>query len=197
VKPPFEKHQDAGRIPRGSSVRVVEFKSLEQKARWLDSAASLDSLSRGVQDFARRFLQMNDAEARTRAIHRWVRDHIHYERDFRVSQGSPGEEFADTETTIARGFGDCDDKSRAFVAIVRAAEMLRPLGVQVRVRPVFMRHPLAFVHVQVEVRWPRSELSDHAQPGGWLLAEMILKYAEIGDDPDSVRRGPQGQRILA
>ena len=194
---PFQAHQNAGRIPRGSSDRVLEFKSLEQKARWLDAAASLDSLRRGVQDVARRFLEIPDAEARTRAIHRWVRDHIHYEQDYRVSQGMAGEEFADTETVLERGYDDCDGKSRAFVALVRAAEMLRPLGVQARIRDVFMRHPFSFVHVQVEVKWPRSELAERAGPGGWLLAEMILKNAEIGDDPDQVPRGPHGERLLA
>jgi len=193
----FHEHQNAGRIPAGAGDRVIQFATLEEKARWLDAASSLDSLRQGVQNVARRFLLIDGAEARTRAIHRWVRDHIHYEQDYRVSQGLPGEEFADTETILARGYDDCDGKSRAFVAIVRAAEMLKPLGVEVRIRDVFMKHPLSFVHVQVEVRWPRSELSERAEAGGWLLAEMILKGAEIGDDPDNVPRGSRGERVLA
>ncbi len=190
-------HQNLTRIPAGSSDRVIDFASLEQKARWLDAAASLDSLRRGVQDVAGRFIGIEDPEARTRAIHRWVRDNIHYEQDYRVSQGLPGEEFADSETILRRGYDDCDGKSRLFVALLRAAEMLRPLHVEARIRDVFTRHPLAFVHVQVEVRWPRSELSERAENGGWLLAEMILKGAEIGDDPDDVPRGPRGERVLA
>lgn len=193
----YLKHQNASRIPKGSSVRVVQFASLEEKARWLDAAASLDSLRGNVQQFARRFLGVEGPEARTRAIHRWVRDHIHYEFDFRVSQNERGEEFVDTETMIRRGYADCDDKARGFVAIVRAAEMLRPLGTEARIRSVFVRHPLAFVHVQVEVRWPRSQLDERAQPGGWLLAELILKNCEIGEDPDQCPRGPRGERLLA
>jgi len=197
MKPEFRKHQNASRIPKGSSVRAVQFPSLEEKARWLDAAASLDALRGNVQDFVRRFLEVEGAEARTRAIHRWVRDHVHYEQDFRVSVGVPGEEFVDTETMIRRGYADCDDKARGFVALVRAAEMLRPLGVEARIRSVFVRHPLAFVHVQVEVRWPRSQFDERAQPDGWLLAEMILKNCEIGEDPDQCPRGPRDERLIA
>jgi hypothetical protein len=193
----YAKHQDASRVPKGSINRVVHFATLAEKARWIDAGASLDSLRTGVQQFAGRFLAMRDPEARTRAIHRWVRDHIHYEHDFRVSQNTRGEELADTETILRRGYDDCDGKARAMVAIIRAAEMLRPLGVQARTRNIFTRHPIAFVHVQVDVRWPRSELSERAQPGGWLLAELILKGAEIGDDPDTIARGPNGERLLA
>lgn len=193
----YQNHWNPSRIPKGSTNRVVRFETLQEKARWLDAMAGMDSLRTSVQEFARRFLNMNDAEARTRAIQRWVRDNIHYESDFRVSQGHAGEELADTPTMLRRRFEDCDGKARAMVAIVRAAEMLRPLGVQARIRPVYTRHPYAFVHVQVEVRWPRSEISERAQPGGWLLAELILKGAEIGDDPDTVPRGPGGERLLA
>jgi transglutaminase-like putative cysteine protease len=193
----FRKYENASRIPPNSTVRVLTFRTLDEKASWLDSNASLDALRGQVQTAAKRFLRINDAEARTRAIQRWVRDVIGYQYDFRVSQGMPGEEFADTSSTIERGFGDCDDKARAFVALVRAAEMKAPLGVQARVRPVFVREPEdRFVHVQAEVRWPRSELHENAMPGGWLLAELIVKGCEIGQDPDTVPRLPSGDRAI-
>lgn len=191
------KHQDAGRVPRGSSVRVIRFTSHLAKARWLDSAASLDSLRRGVMRAAQRFLHVRDPEARTRAIHAWVRDNIHYETDYRVSQGQQGEEFADSETILRRGYDDCDGKSRLMVAIMRAAEMLAPLGTQARIRDVFRRHPLAFVHVQVETRWPGSIRLENAQRDGWILAELILKGCELGQNPDACPRGPRGERLLA
>lgn len=193
----FRKHENSSRVPLSSSNRVLVFPTLEEKASWLDSSAGLDALRGQVQSHVKRFLGISDAEARTRAIQRWTRDNIHYQYDFRVSQGMPGEEFADTPTSLERGFGDCDDKARAFVALVRATEMLHPLGVEARIRPVFTRVPDdRFTHVQAEVRWPRSTLHENAMPGGWLLAELIVRGCEIGQDPDTVPRLPSGDRAI-
>lgn len=204
----FRKYENKSRVPSSSTDRVLRFASLDEKARWLDGAASLDALRGQVQDHARRFLQIADPEARTRAIQRWVRDSIKYQYDFRVSLGLPGEEFADTSTSLTRGYGDCDDKARAFVALVRATEMMigeqarrrgerPPRPVQVRIRPVFTKGPNpAFVHVQAEVRWPRSELQENAMQGGWLLAELIVKGCEIGQNPDTVPRLANGDRAI-
>jgi len=193
----FRKYENPSRVPPSSTTRVLVFPTLEEKAAWLDGAAGLDALRGQVQTHAKRFLAIPDAEARTRALQRWVRDHIGYQYDFRVSQGMPGEEFADTSSTLDRGFGDCDDKARAFVALVRAAEMQKPLGTEARIRPVFARAPEdRFVHVQAEVKWPRSHLHENAMPGGWLLAEVIVKGCEIGQDPDTVPRLPSGERQI-
>jgi transglutaminase superfamily protein len=186
------------RVPDQSQDRVIGWATLEEKANWLDGAASLDALRGGTLRVASRFFGLPTAEARTRAIQRWVRDNIRYTYDFRASQGTRGEEFADTETTIERGYGDCDDKARAFVALVRAAERKRPLGAQARIRPVFKMHPLKeFVHVQAETRWWGSSMNGNAMPGGWLLAELILAHCEIGQNPDELPRGPNGQRLIA
>ncbi len=192
----FRRFENPSRVPRTSTNRVLSFATLEEKAKWLDAAASLDALRLQVQHHAQRFLGYSDAEARTRAIQRWVRDNIHYQYDFRVSQGLPGEEFGDTSTLLARGYGDCDDKARAFVALVRAAEMVKPLRVKARIRPIFTKQPAQFVHVQAEVTWPRSELHENAMPGGWLLAELIVKGCEIGQDPDTVPRLASGERAI-
>lgn len=194
----FRKHENASRVPANSSVRVLTFKSLEDKANWLDANASLDALRGEVQNQAQRFILIPDAEARTRAIQRWVRDAIRYQYDFRLSQNLPGEEFADTTTTIERGFGDCDDKARAFVALVRAAEMLAPLHTAGRIRPVFARVPEdRFVHVQAEVKWPGSARHENTMgPKGWLLAELIVKGCEIGQDPDTIPRTRSGERQI-
>ena len=188
----------ACRVPDRSTGRVVGWRTLEEKAHWLDGAASLDALRRGIERVAARFCLMPNGEARTRALQRWVRDNIRYIYDWRMSQGSRGEEFADAETTLERGYGDCDDKSRLFVALVRAAEQVRPMGVQARIRPVFRAHPLwEFVHVQAEVRWFGSQVHPSAMPGGWLLCELILAYCEIGQNPDELPRGPNGDRLIA
>lgn len=194
----FRKYENASRVPRDSTVRVIVFKSLEEKAAWLDANAGLDALRGQVQDHAKRFLGLPDAESRTRAIQRWVRDNILYQYDWRTSQWLPGEEFADTSSTLERGFGDCDDKARAFVALVRAAEMQKPLNVRARIRPVFAKLPdERFVHVQAEVKWPRSQLHENAiLPGGWLLSELIVRGCEIGQDPDTVPRQKDGERAI-
>jgi hypothetical protein len=185
------------RVPDRAAVRVVGWRTLAEKANWLDGAASLDALRKGTQAIAQRFLNLPTAETRTRAIQRFVRDGVRYTQDFRVTQGHRGEEFADTVSALVRGYGDCDDKARAFVALVRAAERQVPLGAQARIRPVFTRHPLEFVHVQAEARWWGSDAHPAAMPGGWLLCELILARCEIGQNPDELPRGPDGQRLIA
>jgi hypothetical protein len=184
------------RVPDRSQGRVVGWPTLEEKAQWLDGAASLDALRAGLQRLSQAFGERT-ADRRTRQIHRWVRDQIRYINDFRVSTNERGEEFADPESLIVRGYGDCDDKARCFVALVRAAEITRPMGARARIRPVFRRHPYEFVHVQAEVRWPHSEFHQKAMPGGWLLAELILYGCEIGQDPDEMPRDIHGQRRIA
>jgi hypothetical protein len=195
--PNYRQHQDASRIPRNTTDRVIAFSTLAEKANWLDAAASLDSMRTGIQDVARRFVAEKDPELRTRNIHRFVRDRIHYEQDYRVSQGQPGEEFADSETVLKRGYDDCDGKARLFVALMRAAEVVRPLGTAARIRAVFRKHPLDFVHVQAEVMFHGSKRVTTADPDGWVLAELILKGCELGQNPDDCPRGPRGERILA
>lgn len=185
------------RVPGRSSARVIGWRTLAEKASWLDGGASLDALRRGTQRVAARFCNIPSGEARTRAIQRWVRDNIRYIYDWRMSQGGRGEEFADAQSCIARGYGDCDDKARLFVALVRAAERETPLGVQARIRPVFRPYPLEFVHVQAEVRWWGSDTHPRAMPGGWLLCELILAYCEIGQNPDELPRGFNGERLIA
>lgn len=192
----FRRFENPSRVPDTSTNRVLSFATLGEKAKWLDAAAGLDSLRTLVQHHAKRFLAYSDAEARTRAIQRWVRDNIKYQYDWRVSQGLPGEEFSDTSTLLERGYGDCDDKARAFVALIRAVEMVKPLGVKSRIRPIFTKTPRQFVHVQAEVIWPRSELHENAMPEGWLLAELIVKGCEIGQDPDTVPRLASGERQI-
>jgi len=193
----FRLHENASRIPVTSKGRVLVFGSLKEKAQWLDSAASLDALRSDIQDYTKRFQAFSEPESRTRAIQRFVRDNIKYQYDFRLSTGRRGEEFADSSTLLKRGYGDCDDKARIFVALVRAMEMIKPLGVRSRIRPIFTKHPYEFVHVQAEVKWPRSNLHENSQgPKGWLLAELIVKDCEIGQNPDTVPRLSNGERAI-
>jgi len=193
----WSTHDNAGRIPDHTEDRVLTFKTLDEKARWLDAEASLDSLREGVQVAAGRVTREISPEMRARKLQRWVRDNIKYVADFRVSTGQEGEELADSETILRRGYDDCDGKSRLFVALVRAAEMLAPVGLASRIRPVFKKHPLAFVHVQCEAIWHGSKALPYAEPpDGWVLVELILRGCEMGQNPDDMPRGPHGERII-
>jgi transglutaminase-like putative cysteine protease len=168
--------------------RRVAFSTLEEKAQWLDSAASLDANLTAVRHLAGRFARAAGANQwgqLARDLHRFVRDSIRYVHD-------PGsEEFADSAVILARGYEDCDGKARLFVALCRSC------GIDARIRPVFKKHPIDFVHVQCEVRWPGSALESSSTADGWMLAEIILHGCEIGQDPDTCPRGPGGKRLLA
>lgn len=188
----MKEHRDAADRTAGglSTARILSFSTLGEKAAWLDSAASLDTSLIYMRNFAKRFANIADTERRAREIQRWVRDNIHYVQDYRIIEKLPGEEFADSEAILRRGYDDCDGKSRLFVCLCRLC------GIESRIRPVFSRHPLDFVHVQAEVRWPRSEILHYAEPGGWLLAELILKNCEIGMNPDDMPRDANGKRMI-
>lgn len=188
----MKEHRDtASRTANGlSKARILTFDTLKEKADWLDAAASLDTSLLYCRKFAQRFANIADPERRAREIQRWVRDNIHYSEDYRIIEQLPGEEFADSEAILRRGYDDCDGKSRLFVCLARIC------GLDTRIRPVFSRHPLDFVHVQCEVRWPRSEFLSYAEPGGWCLVELILKNCGIGQNPDDMPRDAQGKRMI-
>lgn len=164
---------------------LVRFSSPAEKAAWLDAMASLDARLPVVRDLAARTAQARDANRKDLVaddLQRLVRDGIRYVPD-------PGaEEFADAQTSLLRGYGDCDDKARTYVALCRAC------GVTARIRPMFMGP--VFVHVQAETKWPGSERHPKAQPGGWLVVELILRGVGVGDDPNAAERFPDGRRIL-
>ncbi len=178
--------------------RVVTWANAQEKAKWLDAAASLDAVTgEKTRRMALRFARAagpNDPERFANAAFYFVRDSIEY-----VPDANEEEEFADSDTVLERGADDCDGKSRLFVALVRAA----PIGgVEARILPVFRHHkgiftPDDFVHVQAQVRWPGSEKKIHAGAGGWLRAELTLAGAELGGDPDALARLPGGARKLA
>ncbi len=154
------------------------FATAREKADYLDGAASLDARHPLVRETAVRLVRdlAPDAwEAMVTRIHRYVRDGIRY-----VHDPQKLEELADAPTVIARGFDDCDGKSRTFVALCRA------VGIEARVRPVFTKWG-AFVHVQAEARWKGSTRFPQAQPGGWVLAELTIRDCALGQDPQTAR----------
>lgn len=164
----------------------VDYATPEEKAHWLDAMASVDARLPIVRELAGRTARARSAnrlDLVASDLQRLVRDGIRYVRD-------PGEEeFADSNTVLRRGFGDCDDKARLFVALCRAC------GVTARIRPVFLGD--AFVHVQAEVKYSGSERDPRAQADGWLVVELILRGVGVGDDPNAAPRLSDGRRDLS
>jgi len=163
------------------TTRSVVFRGPDEKAAWLDAMATMDARLPITRELARRFAAApchdpNDLGAVARDFHRFVRDSIRYVRD------PAGEEFSDSDVILTRGYGDCDDKARLFVALSRS------IGVAARTRPCFIGED--FVHVQAEVL-----LNQHGQTGAccmregcrWCTAELIVRGVELGELPP--RRG--------
>jgi transglutaminase-like putative cysteine protease len=177
-------------LAEGASVRrLLTFDSLQEKAAWLDAAASLDAHLPYIRELAIRFQKArgaNDLGGLARDLHRFARDSIAY------CYGPSAQEFADSETILTRPGGACDNcagKSRVFVALCRAVEL------DARIVPNF-RRPNEFNHVQAEVRWPGSEQDAYAGPGGWLRAELIVQGVPLGAGPSACDVLPDGRPAL-
>lgn len=162
--------------------RPVEFAGWQAKAEYLDGVAWDDARMPLVRDMARRIalpIDPNRPDLLAHAVYTFVQRAIRYVRD------PASEEFSDGAEILRQGFGDCDDKVRLFVG------MARSVGLEARVRPVLALAPPSegtgaapdFVHVQGEVRWPGSYRHPRARLGGWLTAELILRDAHLGDEP--------------
>ena len=161
-----------------SVTRTTLFRGPDEKAAWLDAMATLDARLPETRALARRFAtgayaDPNELGAVARNFHHFVRDSIRYVRD------PAGEEFSDSDAVLLRGFGDCDDKARCFVALCRS------IGITAQTRPCFTGDD--FVHVQAEVLLSPKE---HAiacfrqdPECQWCLAELIVKGLELGDSP--------------
>jgi transglutaminase-like putative cysteine protease len=166
--------------------RSTVYKDADTKANWLDSMATLDARLPETRGLARRFAMgrfadPNELGALAREFHRFVRSCIRYVRD------PAGEEFTDSDQILLRGFGDCDDKARLFVALCRS------VGIAARTRPCFIGDD--FVHVQAEVLLTPSNHEGaccfREDPScSWCVSELIVKGLELGDAP------PRHGRVL-
>ena len=167
--------------------RRVLFDNWESKAAWLDGSAWGDARLPYVREVARRIAlahDPNDWEGMARDFFELVQHRIHYISD------PASEEFSDAEATLRQGFGDCDDKVRAFVALLRSASP----QFEAHIRPVLDADG-GFAHVQAVARFPGSYRVQGlrngvptlvALPGGWLVAEVILRDAHLGDDLEDI-----------
>ena len=159
--------------------RPITFDDWMAKAEYLDGSAWVDArILPKVREVARRIARPYGAVSPekmgliTRDIFRLVKDRVRYVSD------PASEEFSDAQQTLEQGYGDCDDKVRCFVALCRS------LKLESHVRPVMRAGD--FAHVQAVVRWPGSEREPKALQDGWLVAELILRDAKLGDDVQDV-----------
>lgn len=147
----------ANRLPHPAArVRRLEFKTLEDKAAWLDSAASLDALAPSVRTLGMRYARAagpNDYAMLAGEIYNFWHKSITYVND------PNSEEFADTAAILERGADDCDGKARGFVATCRSVGS--EAGLRARIVPVFKHyvhgHATEFVHVLAECTYPGAE----------------------------------------
>lgn len=158
--------------------RPLEFKSSDDKARWLDAEATLDASSPRLQRFAT-LIAARSVNAPV-TFFSLARDGIRYLPD-RDPQGQRAEELRDSLSILRRGYDDCDGKVRLFVALCRA------IGVRARVVPVYNGD--RFVHVQAEVAgvpgWQPTE------DDGWTRVELTVAGWAPGMELAGFRR-PDG-----
>lgn len=160
-------------------VRTVNFRNADEKARWLDANARFDAWHGAkVRELALRFAKApthdpNDPDALARDFFRWVRDCIRY-----VSDPGGMEQLSSSDVIIEQGAGDCDDKSRLFVALCTCVR------INARIRPCFEDPDVGerFVHVQAEV-WMQATQS-------WVACDFILRDLPFGEPPR------EGKKIL-
>lgn len=168
-------------MSRETQTRPVTFRNWEAKAQYLDGVTWDDSRRPLVRDMARRIagnIDPNRRDLQAERIFQFCKRSIRYVHD------PASEEFSDAEAILLQGFGDCDDKARLFVALCRSMQ------IEACVRPVLAESSDEddpdFVHVQAYVRWPGSYLNPKSGRGGWLVVELILRDAELGDSAGDV-----------
>lgn len=127
------------------TVHEVSFKTKEEKAAYMQTAAERDARTPEILRTAARFREITDPWSRAQAILRFCQYCVAYVRD-----PGPGVEVLDSaEAGLWRGFGDCDLKARVCVALMLAS------GLHAEIEPVFRGD--SFPHVRARVflreRW--------------------------------------------
>lgn len=162
--------------------RAITFEDWQAKARFLDGYATFGARLPKVRDVARIIAaphvraDPNDVYSVLVDLFYVVKVHVHYVSD------PMSEEFSDAEQVLDAREGDCDDKVQTFVALVRS--LYTPERCDVMIRPVMKAG--GFAHVQAVVRFPGSYKHPKATEGGWLVCEVILRDAQLGDDIQDV-----------
>ncbi|MBK9266183.1 MAG: transglutaminase domain-containing protein [Polyangiaceae bacterium] len=139
-------------------VQVVDFPTGLAKAQYMKRASAEDVVLDAVQRWASVFRQL-PYDDRAPAILKFCQYALEYVRD------PKREVLEDSSVTLKRGFGDCDAKSRVFIALCLACD------VPARSYPV--RPEADFPHVLAEVFWR----------GAWHRADPTILNSEIGRIP--------------
>ena len=149
----------------------VVFPGREAKAQYMAEAALRDARDPAVISWAHQFMAL-PPEQRAAAILRFCQLGLRYQRDpaWHDQAGNRhGIEVLDSSAVLLfRGYGDCDAKTRLFLALCKAC------GVPARLDPVF-RGAEGFPHV-------RAEVLDETT-GRWLIADPSIANSTIGHLP--------------
>ncbi len=139
----------------------VYFKDNFEKAAYMQRGAEKDAHAPLVRAWARQFLQGPDARSIAEAIFSFCQLAVDYVND-------PGVEILDSASVaLARGFGDCDAKSRLFVALCLAC------GIPARIQPRFREGGKRFPHVLAAVQLNHQ----------WYEADPTIVNSRIGQIP--------------
>lgn len=164
---------------------VPKFKDQKAKLQWLRDDADRSAVDPVIVELASRIVRgtrPDDWAGMVSRIHEWVRDMIRYQHD-----PNRMEEFAPLRAILERARDDCDGKARLAVALAKS------LGITARVWPVW-RGPL-LAHVQAGYKWPGSERYPGARDDGWVIGELTVRGAELGQDPRTIPRNPDTGRL--
>ena len=137
---------------------LVEFPTNRAKANWMLTKSAEDVKLPEVQRWSQVFRNLPERE-RPAAILKFCQFGLQYVRDPRR------EVLEDSAVTLVRGWGDCDAKSRLFVALCRAC------GIPARGLPV--RPDDDFPHILAEV----------FINGQWTPADPTVLNSSIGRIP--------------
>ncbi len=139
----------------------LSFENHEAKAVYMQQGANRDASKPLVLEWAKQFSPIVNDWERAEAILRFSQRCIDYVND-------PGVEILDSASAaLTRGFGDCDVKTRVFIALCKAC------GIDAKVLPVFRDRGRRFPHVLAAVF-----LNDQ-----WWKADPTIVNSKIGIVP--------------
>lgn len=149
------------RLHDGSWAHRVVCRDHRAKVRLLDALASYDASTPDVRRLAERIASGARSSAEQAArLHAYVRDRVTFTRE-------PIETFSPTLHVLAVAAGDCDDSTRALLALFRAVGLhARPATLP----PLDSGRPPRHVAAQVQLG------------GAWRWAETTLR-AQLGEHP--------------